>query len=192
MPKNIAVLVSGKGSNAKNIHRYFREKYGYGIHTLVSSRPNPELNQWAEEQNIDYLEIDKNLETQGRKVWTLPALREADLVVLAGFLRKIPVPMLETLDSPIVNIHPSLLPKYGGKGMYGAHVHEAVLAADEEESGITIHLVDREYDQGQILRQVSIRLSPKETVYSLQPKIHALEYEHYPQVIEALLYPSAD
>ncbi len=188
MHKNIVVLVSGRGSNAKNIDQYFREKYGYGISTLISSKHNPDLQNWAQSRSIDYIEINKNLKHDGNAIWEVPQVENADIIVLAGFLKKIPTEMISATHAPIINIHPSLLPKYGGKGMYGARVHEAVLSSDDKRSGITIHYVNEKYDEGTIIRQVSIDLDPKETLDSLQEKIHQLEYQNFPEVVEEMLY----
>ncbi len=192
MKNNIVVFVSGKGSNARNIDRYFRENYGFGISTLVSSRPNEELENWASEKGITYIQTDKNLKTKGIPIWEMPAIKNTDLIVLAGFLKKIPSAMLSSVQVPIINIHPSLLPKYGGHGMYGSHVHRAVLDAGETESGITIHHVNENYDEGNIILQKETVLSPDETIESLMQKIHLLEYKHYPEVIELLLRNGSD
>ncbi len=188
MGKNIVVLVSGRGSNAKNIDQFFRDNYGYGINTLISSKTNPDLHDWSQDRDIDYLEIDNKLEREGNVIWDSAQIQNADIIVLAGFLKKIPTEMISATQAPIINIHPSLLPKYGGKGMYGARVHEAVLSSDDTRSGITIHYVNENYDEGTIIRQVSLELAPDESVKSLQEKIHQLEYQNYPEVIEELLY----
>ncbi len=188
MKKKIVVLVSGKGSNAKNIDRYFRENYGYGITTLVSSKQNPDLEEWAEKHGVSFIQTDKSLKVENTPLWKLPEVQNADVIVLAGFLKKIPGLMITETNAPIINIHPALLPSYGGKGMYGANVHKAVLASDDRKSGITIHHVNENYDEGDIILQKAVDISENETIDSLQSKIHQLEYKYYPKVIQSLLY----
>ncbi len=189
MQKNIVVLVSGRGSNARNIDRYFRQIYGYGLEAVISTQENPELQAWTEDQKISWLQVDSNLQIDGMDLYEIPETKIADIIVLAGFLKLLPADFIRNTDVPIVNIHPALLPKHGGQGMYGAHVHEAVIAEGDSHSGITIHHVNEKYDDGKIILQVSLPIAPGETPESLAQKIHELEYEHYPKVIEDLLYP---
>ena len=166
--KNIAIFASGSGTNAENIARYFAnsEKVKLGVPSFVFSR----------EEFIAGVPI-------------LEKLAEYDvcLIVLAGFMNKISDVILQAFPGKIVNIHPALLPKYGGKGMYGMHVHEAVVKAGERESGITIHYINEHYDEGAIIFQASCPVLPSDTPEEVASKVHALEYAHYPHVIESLL-----
>ncbi len=188
MPKKIAVLVSGQGTNAKNIHEYFNSKYGHGISAIISSRTNDDLKSWAYSRNIPYIQTDDKLYVDNIPLREIPEIQLADIVVLAGFLKKIPQDFIQKITVPIINIHPSLLPKYGGKGMYGSKVHQAVISSGDKFSGITIHHVNENYDEGKIVLQDKIAISDDETIESLASKIHALEYKHYPEVIDELIY----
>ena len=187
--KKIAILASGSGSNAENIIRYFMNHPDVGIDSVWSNRKAAFVLERAERLNIeahyftskDFLETDQLL-LEFRK-------REIELIVLAGFLLLLPPKFVREFQ--VVNIHPALLPAYGGKGMYGAHVHHAVIANKEVESGITIHLVDEIYDHGKILLQAKCPVDPDETPDSLAAKIHELEMANFPRVIEELLKGSA-
>ncbi len=189
-PVQIAIFASGAGSNAQKIIDYFRAgdiATLIKIALIVCNKPGAGVLEIADKESIPVLLIDK--ESFFRGGGYVPELRQAgiDFIVLAGFLWKIPAALLDAYRGKIINIHPALLPKYGGKGMYGLKVHEAVLAAKESQSGITIHYVDDVYDHGAIIFQATCTISKDETTETLAGKIHLLEHAHYPRVIEELL-----
>lgn len=185
--KNIAIFASGTGTNAENIIRYFKASADIQIRLVISSRHDAQVIERAQKLGVPVRVIKKQEFKYEENV--LPLLRQyhIDLIVLAGFLLFVPEYLTEAFPNSIINIHPSLLPKYGGKGMYGMHVHEAVKENNEKESGITIHHVSQEYDQGQIIAQFSTPLEPSDTPEQIAKKVHALEYKHYPRVIEKLI-----
>ena len=185
--KNIAILVSGSGTNMENISRYFEGSTLARIALVISDNPAAYALTRAQAEGIETLVMTR---PETRRMGALnSALQEhgIDFLALAGYLSLIPADVTWVFDHRIVNIHPALLPAYGGKGMYGMRVHEAVIAAGEKESGITIHYVNERYDEGNVIAQFRISVSEGETPESLAEKIHALEYEHYPKVIERLL-----
>ncbi|HEV3223571.1 MAG TPA: phosphoribosylglycinamide formyltransferase [Puia sp.] len=185
----IAIFASGQGTNAKEIIRYFHET-GHlvmgrrvEISLIVCNKPVAGVLDIAKESGIPVLIIEKEKFFQGSHYLEEFKNQEISFIVLAGFLWKIPAELIRAYPERILNIHPALLPSYGGKGMYGSAVHEAVVAARERESGISIHYVDEYYDHGRIFFQANFNLSPDETAESLAKKIHALEYKHYPEQI---------
>ncbi len=183
----IAVFASGNGSNARRIMEHFRNHPRVQVQLVVCNNPRAGVIQLAKDAHIPVLIIEKQEFTSGSGY--LPALREAgiDFLVLAGFLWKLPTALVEAYPRRIVNIHPALLPRYGGKGMYGHHVHEAVLAAGEKESGITIHFADEQYDHGQTIFQARCPVEPGDTPATLAARVQQLEHRHYPLVLESLL-----
>ena len=185
--KNIAVFASGTGTNAANIIQYFLNNPSATVALIVCNNPQAGVLKIAESNNVPSLIIEKEKFFRGDGY--LPELRNAhiDFIVLAGFLWKIPSTIINTWRDNIINIHPALLPKFGGKGMYGNFVHEAVLSAKEKESGITIHFVDEFYDNGKTILQVSCPVYENDTTETLAKRIHALEYESFPKVIEELI-----
>jgi len=186
--KKIALFISGAGTNARNIVQYFQDKKGIEVTLIVSSNPNSTFyKQVLKEARLETYLL-KNIAVLSEESFVNYLQRTGiDLIVLAGFLWKIPPLMVQVFPQKIVNIHPSLLPKYGGKGMYGRFVHRAVIADQAIESGITIHYVNEEYDEGAILFQAKVQVAPYDTAVSLETKIHKLEYTHYPEQIEALI-----
>ncbi|WP_336517242.1 phosphoribosylglycinamide formyltransferase [Pollutibacter soli] len=186
-PVRLAVFASGAGSNALKIIQYFKNNPGISISLIVCNKQGAGVLQIAENQGIETLMLEKERFFRGDGFVTDLKERKIDFIILAGFLWKIPVSLIQAFPSRIINIHPALLPKYGGKGMYGAFVHEAVLNAEEKESGITIHLVDEQYDHGDHLFQVSIPVLPDDTAESLANRIHNLEHQHYPVQIEKFI-----
>ena len=179
---NVAILASGSGSNAENICHYFQEHKNIRISWIASNRKDAYVLERAKRLGIPHHVFSK----AGMEDGSLGRLLEegqVSVIVLAGFLLKIPETLIESYPESIINIHPSLLPSYGGKGMYGQRVHEAVIAAGDRESGITIHLVNREYDKGRILFQARCEVSPEDTAETLAAKIHDLEYRFFPKVI---------
>ncbi len=188
MGKNVAILASGNGTNAENIIRYFQTKGGEdGVVLVVSNRQNVNVFKRAEDLHVPCIYISKEKWTTGEEVMKLLADYRVDFIVLAGFLAKVPDVLLHAYPQRIINIHPSLLPKFGGKGMYGDRVHQAVVEAGEHESGITIQYINEHYDEGDIIAQFRCPVFPEDTAEDVATRVHALEYEHYPQVIERLL-----
>lgn len=185
--KHLAIFASGAGSNAQQIINYFKGSSLAKVVLIVCNKPGAGVIGIAEKENIPVLIIEKERFFKGDGY--LPELQSvnANLVVLAGFLWKIPQSLIDAYPRRIINIHPALLPKYGGKGMYGQYVHEAILNAGEVESGITIHYVDEHYDSGDIIFQTACPVLDGDTAEVLAQRIHKLEHLHYPLVIEDLL-----
>ena len=186
-PTNIAIFASGAGSNAQKIIDHFRNSSLVKIALIVCNRKKAGVLQIAEKENIPSLIIEREKFFSGNGYLDELASRKIDFIVLAGFLWKIPEPLIHAFPKRIINIHPALLPGYGGKGMYGNYVHEAVIDAREKESGITIHYVDQHYDNGDIILQVKCPVLDDDTPESLAHRIHALEHANYPVVIEELI-----
>ena len=186
MIKRLAIFASGSGSNAENIIRYFQGNEQIKVELVVTNRSDAFVLERAEGLGISSSVFPYAEWSSGVKV--LDTLQEyhIDFIVLAGFLVRIPDLLLHTYPNKIINIHPSLLPKYGGKGMYGDRVHEAVVANKEEQTGITIHYINEHYDEGQVISQVTCPVLPTDTSEEVANKVHALEYEYYPRVIEEI------
>ena len=180
---NIAIFASGNGSNAENIVRYFENDPQINIPLILSNKAGAFVLQRAKNLGIDSVVFSAAELKEGDKIKEVLREYAIDFIVLAGFLLKIPDYLIAMYPQKIVNIHPALLPKYGGKGMYGDHVHKAVKAAGEKESGITIHYVNEVYDAGQIIFQAKVQISPEDSADDIAVKVHALEYEHFPRVI---------
>lgn len=187
MKKNIAILASGSGTNAENIIRYFQVKKSASVALVLTNRRDAFVLERARGLGVPYCFFPKDEWEHGGAILSVLEEHGVDFVVLAGFLACVPEAILHVYPGRIINIHPSLLPKFGGKGMYGNRVHEAVLAAGEVESGITIHYINEHYDEGDVIRQVRCPVLPEDTPEELACRIHALEYEVYPEVIEQLL-----
>jgi phosphoribosylglycinamide formyltransferase-1 len=185
--KNIVIFASGNGTNAERIASYFKDDKRINISLILTNNPKAGVLSRAERLGIPALVFDRKTFYHTDEVVGIMESHETDLVVLAGFLWLVPQNVLKTFPNKIINIHPALLPKYGGKGMYGHHVHDAVIASGDNVSGITIHYVNEKYDEGQIIFQKEVAVEPSDTAKSLAGKIHELEYEHYPKVIEGLL-----
>ncbi|MBE7172972.1 MAG: phosphoribosylglycinamide formyltransferase [Williamsia sp.] len=185
----LAVFASGAGSNTQKIIDYFKDHHQIRTGLVVCNKPQAGVLQIAEQAGIPTLLVQK--ETFFTPPSCVDELRERgiDFIVLAGFLWKIPPVLIEAYSHRIINIHPALLPHYGGKGMYGAAVHEAVIKSGDPESGITIHYVDDQYDHGETILQVSCPIEEGETPETLATKIHQLEHYYYPRVIEECLEP---
>ena len=187
MRKNIAVLASGSGTNAENIIRYFREKSSACVALVLTNRQNAFVLERSRGLEVPCFYFPKSDWENGEAILSVLREHDIDFVVLAGFLARVPDLILHAYPNKIINIHPSLLPKFGGKGMYGNRVHEAVVAAGEKESGITIHYINENFDEGKIIRQYKCPIWPGETAEQVAEKVHALEYEYYPQVIAELI-----
>lgn len=184
--RKIAILASGEGTNAEHIIRYFAGHPAIQVVVVIASKPTAGVIKRAESLNVPVEVLSKEVFEKGTVLEVLSRYA-ADFIVLAGFLLHIPSAVLHDYSGKIVNIHPSLLPKFGGKGMYGGHVHEAVLAAKEKESGITVHYVDELYDNGKIIFQAKCPVFSEDTPELLAQRVHALEYTYYPCVIEKVL-----
>ncbi len=188
--RRIAVLASGSGTNAQRLIEHFALHASAQVVLVGCDQPEAGVLQRAWDHNVpSYLFNGRELR-EGTVLSELKGQR-IDLVVLAGFMRLIPAEMVRAFSGRMVNIHPSLLPKHGGKGMFGHHVHEAVIAAGEVESGITIHLVTEHYDEGRILFQARCPVLPNDTPATLAERVHALEHAHYPHIVEQLVKPAA-
>jgi phosphoribosylglycinamide formyltransferase-1 len=183
----VAIFASGTGSNAAVITEYFKDHPSIHIALIVSGNPAAGVLAFAESRNIPTLLLEKRRFSHGDGYVEELHAAGIDFIVLAGFLWKIPPTLIQAYPGRIVNIHPALLPKYGGKGMYGMHVHESVLAHKEKESGITIHYVDELYDHGSIIFQEKCAVDPEDTASSLQHKVQILEHRHFAPVVEQLL-----
>lgn len=187
LPTGLAIFASGAGSNAQKIIDYFKKSASVCISLIVCNKPGAGVLDIAARENIPVLLIEKVPFFNGNAY--LPELEKHSIsfIVLAGFLWKIPAPLLKAYAGRIINIHPALLPAYGGKGMYGNKVHEAVIASGDTESGITIHYVDDQYDHGATIFQARCPVYPTDTADSLAKRVHGLEHEHYPRIIGELL-----
>ncbi len=184
--KNIAIFASGTGSNAQKIIGYFKNSDLAKIKLVVCNNPLAGVIKIAENANIPVLLIRKDLFNSSGYIDELKN-HKIDFIVLAGFLWKIPSALINAFPNKIINIHPALLPSFGGKGMYGNAVHDAVLAAGEKQSGITIHYVDEKYDHGKIIFQSECSVDENESAETLAKKIHALEHKYYAIEIEKIL-----
>ena len=185
--KKIAIFASGNGSNAERITQYFSEKKIADVCLILTNNQNAGVLERAKKLNVPAVVFNRNDFSNTNKINDLLVANKIDLVVLAGFLWLVPLNILQTFHNQIVNIHPALLPKYGGKGMYGAHVHEAIIEAGDKQSGITIHYVNEKYDEGQVIFQATVDIESTDTPDRLASKIHELEYAHFPVVIEKVI-----
>lgn len=184
---NIAIFVSGGGTNCENIIKYFEGSEKVRIVLVVSNKANAGAIARAKRLGVPSVVVPK-ARFNDREV-ILPLLEEysVDFIVLAGFLLVVPGFLIDEYDHRMINLHPALLPKYGGMGMYGHHVHEAVKAAGEKETGMTVHWVSRDVDGGEIIAQFSTPIGPEDTPDDIAAKEHVLEMEHFPQVIEGIV-----
>ena len=185
--KNIAVFASGSGTNAENIIKYFSNRNSAKVTLVLTNKRNAYVLKRVEALKIDTVFFDREDFYAADKVLQYLLSCNIDFIVLAGFLWLVPGNIIEKYSGRIVNIHPALLPLYGGKGMYGDIVHKAVIESHDKESGITIHYVDNIYDNGSIIFQARCNVDSADTHESLAHKVHALEYEHFPRVIEELV-----
>lgn len=184
--KRIVIFASGSGTNAENLINYFKDSAVATVVRVLSNNEHAKVLGKANRLNIKTLVFKKGDFVTGDKVLNL-LKKEADFIVLAGFLWRVPATIVEAFPKKIINIHPALLPKYGGKGMYGMNVHKAVVENREKESGITIHYVNENYDDGAIIFQQSVKLDANDTPEKVAEKIHELEYEYFPKVVENVI-----
>ncbi|WP_196891345.1 phosphoribosylglycinamide formyltransferase [Aureivirga marina] len=184
--KRIIVLASGSGSNAENIANYFKDKTNAKVSYILTNNAKAKVLDRAKRLEISSKIFTKQEFAEGKNVLDF-LKKEADLIILAGFLLKISPEIVAAFPNKIINIHPALLPKYGGKGMYGMNVHNAVVENKEQETGITIHYVNENYDEGAIIFQESVAVSPEDTPEIVASKVHELEYAFFPKVIEEIV-----
>lgn len=184
--KNIAIFASGNGSNAESLTKYFNNCNTANVKLIVCNNKNALVLQRAKNLNIEALIMPKEHLCSENPVELLEILesRKIDYIILAGYLLKIPLALVNKYTHKIINIHPALLPKYGGKGMYGMNIHKAVVEAKEKETGITIHLIDEIYDNGEVIFQTSCSVEPDDTPEIVAKKISLLEQTYFPKVVE--------
>jgi len=186
MSIRIALFASGSGSNAENIVRYFSNNTQFEFPLIVSNKSDAFIHNRAKILEIPSFTFSREDFSDGEKILALLKEYNIQAIVLAGFLLKIPQTLILAYPQRIINIHPALLPKHGGKGMYGMRVHQAVAEASDHESGITIHYVNSNYDEGNVIFQATCPVLPSDSPDMIAEKVHALEYEHFPKVIEKL------
>ncbi len=182
--KNIAIFASGSGTNAENIIQYFHNHQDIKVRLVLSNNKDAYVLERAKNLNVETIVFNKDVFYNTNDIIEILQKEQIDYIVLAGFLWLIPKHFIKAFEHRIINIHPALLPKYGGKGMYGMNVHKAVINNKEKQSGISIHYVNENYDEGDIIFQASCPVSENDTPESLAQKIHELEYEHFPKIIE--------
>lgn len=187
MEKRIVIFASGSGTNAQKIIEHFQPYSIAKVVRVLSNNKDAKVLERAKNLGVPTSAFTREALNDRRGVLKILKNEAPDLIVLAGFLWKFPEVILQEFPRKVINIHPALLPKYGGKGMYGKHVHEAVAANGDVETGITIHYVNENYDEGAIIFQASVALETHESAESIAEKVHSLEYTHYPKVIEKLL-----
>jgi len=183
----IAIFASGSGSNAENIANYFSNNSNVDVSLILTNNPNAFVLERAKKLNIKSHVFDKYNFSKTDEILSFLNENDINLIVLAGFLLKIPKNLIKAYPNKIINIHPALLPKFGGKGMFGDKVHQSVIENKETESGITIHYVNENYDEGEIIFQAKCSVELTDTPRDLAAKIHELEYEHFPKVIESII-----
>ncbi|MEK9603650.1 MAG: phosphoribosylglycinamide formyltransferase [Flavobacteriaceae bacterium] len=184
--KRIILFASGSGSNVENIIQYFKHNSKLEIVKVFTNNPKAGVIDRISPMNIPISIFDKVQLANGQLRDQIKLLNP-DLIVLAGFLLKIPLDFVKAFPDKIINIHPSLLPKHGGKGMYGDFVHRSVKDSGDKQTGITIHFVNEQYDQGTVIFQAKVSVDQKDSIRDIAEKVHQLEYKHYPQIIENLL-----
>ncbi len=185
---HIAVFASGAGTNARNLVKYFKHVENVQVSLLLSNNPDSGIPQIASSEDIPFFMFNREQFYHSDKVIQVLHAHNIQLIVLAGFLWLIPAKLIEIYPNRIINIHPALLPKYGGKGMYGMRVHQAVKEHQEKQTGITIHLVNEEYDKGRVLFQQTIDVLKDDSPEDIAAKVHALEYAHFPVVVERYIH----
>ncbi|MFM1879506.1 MAG: phosphoribosylglycinamide formyltransferase [Bacteroidota bacterium] len=186
--KNIVLFASGSGSNVENIARFFLDNHEISISGVFCNNPKAGVIERCNRLDIPVYCFNRSAVRNPEALLHLLKFLNPDLIVLAGYLWKIPESFVQTFPNKIINIHPALLPKFGGKGMYGNFVHEAVVRSGEAESGITIHYVNEAYDEGHIIFQAKVAVQPDDSPETVAKKIHELEYRHFPKVIQELLF----
>ena len=184
--KKIAILASGNGTNAEKIITHFKDSEKAEITVIASNKKEAYVLERARNHSIPFFSFNRAELEEGKVAERLLQL-DINFIVLAGFLLKVPDHLIEAFPDRIINIHPALLPKFGGKGMYGSFVHQAVKEKGELKTGITIHFVNNHYDEGKIILQESVEIMPEDSPEDIAEKVHALEHKYYPKIIESLL-----
>ncbi len=184
---NIAIFASGNGTNAENLIKHFIGNDFIRVNLILSNKRDAFVLERAKKYKVAYVVLSKEEINREEKITCILKDYQIDFIVLAGFLLMVPGFLVKLYDHKIINIHPSLLPKFGGKGMYGRNVHIRVKETMEKETGITIHFLSEEYDQGNIIEQQRVSLSPKDTIDDIETKVHALEKKYYPQIVEKVI-----
>ena len=183
----IVIFASGSGSNAENLITHFKESEDASVVMVLSNNPKAMVLERAKRLKVSAFSFNRTAFTETDYVLHLLKTTKADLIVLAGFLWKFPKIIIDSFPNKVINLHPALLPNYGGKGMYGMHVHNAVIANKDTETGITIHYVNEHYDEGDIIFQVKCDVNATDTAEDVAAKIHKLEMKHFPDVVEGVL-----
>ena len=185
--KRIVIFASGSGSNAENLIKFFQNSDNASVIQVLTNNPHAKVLDRCKRLNVSALSFNRIAFSKSEDVLNVLRSSQPDLIVLAGFLWKFPEFILKEFENKVINIHPALLPKYGGKGMYGMHVHNAVVENKETETGITIHYVNENYDEGAIIFQAKCEVKTSDNAEDVAAKIHELEMEHFPRVVEKLL-----
>ncbi len=185
--KRIVIFASGSGSNAENLIKFFHNSDNASVIQVLTNNPHAKVLDRCKKLNISALSFNRIAFSKSEDVLNILKATQPDLIVLAGFLWKFPELILKAFPNKVINIHPALLPKYGGKGMYGMNVHEAVVVNKETETGITIHYVNENYDDGAVIFQTKCNVLPTDSVEDVAAKIHLLEMKHFPEVVDQLL-----
>jgi phosphoribosylglycinamide formyltransferase 1 len=185
--KRIVIFASGSGTNAENLIVFFHNRDNASVIQVMTNNPRAKVLDRCKKLNVSALSFNQTAFSKTDDVLNLLKKANPDLIVLAGFLWKFPEHILAQFRNKVINIHPALLPKYGGKGMYGMHVHEAVVANKEKETGITIHYINEHYDEGAIIFQAKCDINSNDSAADVAEKIHILEMEHFPNVVNSLL-----
>jgi len=185
--KRIVIFASGSGSNAENLIKFFQNSEHASVIQILTNNPHAKVLDRAKRLGVSAFSFNKTAFTKTEDVLNLLKASQPDLIVLAGFLWKFPENILNHFENKVINIHPALLPKYGGKGMYGMHIHREIVKNNEAETGITIHYVNENYDDGAIIFQAKCEVLPNDTAEDVAAKIHELEMMHFPKVVEQLL-----
>ncbi len=188
--KRIVIFASGSGTNAENLIKFFHNSDNASVIQVLTNNPHAKVLDRCKKLKVSAIAFNNIAFTKTNDVINILKASQPDLIVLAGFLWKFPETILNEFPNKVINVHPALLPKYGGKGMYGMHVHNAVVANNETETGITIHYVNENYDEGAIIFQAKCNVLKTDTAEHVAAKIHELEMEHFPKVVEKLLSPS--
>ena len=185
--KRIVIFASGSGSNAENLIKFFHNSDNASVIQVLTNNPHAKVLERAKQLKVSALSFNKIAFSKTDDVLNILKASNPDLIILAGFLWKFPEAILNVFPNKVINVHPALLPKYGGKGMYGMHVHEAVVANKEPKTGITIHYVNEHYDEGAIIFQAKCNVDNNDSAKDVAAKIHKLEMEYFPKVVEKLL-----
>ena len=186
--KRIVIFASGSGTNAENLIRFFQDNDNVEVIQVLSNNPHAKVLDRAKNLNISALSFNRIAFSKSNHILNILKSHNPDLIILAGFLWKFPEFILNEFPEKVINVHPALLPKFGGKGMYGMHVHNAVVANKESQSGITIHFVNENYDEGAVIFQAKFDMLSTDSAKDVAAKVHLLEMEHFPKVVNSLLF----